>query len=134
MASTAPLTNDEIELCMIHLSYQRNTGVTQNLGGTVANELLFLAYTRLQALLPGVACDKVRQILGYLEGLWVLKYGASARLAVDEVGEIKIRQREIAQINSQYRDWQSKLSAITGAPVNVTGDFSYGRGLNVPTG
>jgi len=128
------LTQDEIELMLIHLGYQRNTGVTQSLGGTVANELLFLAQDRLNALLPGSGADKARQILGYLEALWVLKFGASARLAVNEVGEIKINKDEIKQINSQYRDWQAKLSAITGAPVNVTGDFSYGRGLNVPVG
>jgi hypothetical protein len=116
------LTADKRRQVMQYLGYPNVTSSGQPWPS------LFPTYYTLDHIDAG-AEDDIRRLLGVLRATEEQMFEAQTRLQVKRVGEIELRTDEFERLRASYNDWVSRLSGITGIPVNQT---SASSSLNIP--
>lgn len=116
------LTADERRQVMQYLGYPNVTSSGQPWPA------LFPTYYTLDHVDAG-AEDDIRRLLGVLRATEEQMFEAQTRLQVKRVGEIELRTDEFERLRASYNDWVSRLSGITGIPMNQT---SASSSINIP--
>lgn len=111
------LTDQEKERARYHLGYPEVQALTSLTFG-VARPLqtLFLVEQALNYLLP-VAEDRVRQILGVMDGVECRLIAAQDRLAAKRIDNLELRDDEPSQLEAEYRRWGYRLADTLGVPI-----------------
>ena len=111
------LTDQEKERARDHLGYPEVQALTALTFG-VARPLqtLFLVEQALNSLLP-VAENRVRSILGVLDGVECRLIAAQDRLAAKRIDNLELRDDEPAQLEAEYRRWGYRLADTLGVPI-----------------
>jgi hypothetical protein len=79
-------------------------------------QTLFLLESAMNLILP-VAEDKVRQLLGVLDGIECRLIDAQDRLAAKSVDTLTMRPDETAALEEEYRRWANRLADVLGVPL-----------------
>ena len=111
------LTDQEKERARYHLGYPEVQALTALTFG-VARPLqtLFLVEQALNSLLP-VAENRVRSILGVLDGVECRLIAAQDRLAAKRIDNLELRDDEPSQLEAEYRRWGYRLADTLGVPI-----------------
>lgn len=125
------LSDAEIQRALYHLGYP-----AQDLGAVLAQG----NPTLVQAIWPAEGALRhlresaegiVRTLLDRLDTTEGQMLEAQERLAASAVGDIELRSNEVALLEESYRGWVTRLSSVTGAPVNPSSPKSDGRSICV---
>lgn len=115
---TNQLTDDEKVRTRHHLGFMNVSAVaTFVLGVPGAVDAGFIIERAMTLVLPE-ALPQYRKILGFLDQTEQQKIDDQELLAVDKVGDINIRQKEMEQLSQAYRYWQGRLANMLGVMVN----------------
>jgi hypothetical protein len=126
-----PLTEQEKVRTRDHMGYLNVVDVqTFVLGTPAAVETQFLIEGAMNKVLEH-ALPLFRQILAKCDLILEQKVDDLENLAVDELGDIKLRKDEQARLDDQYDYWVAKLENMLGVPRNPFDKTRMGRGINV---
>jgi hypothetical protein len=131
----AVLSDPEKNRIRYHTGYLVTTMVASvQLGFPRATQPMFLVEQAMN-LIPDDAIGLIRERVAILDSTETRMVQAQARLAADQLGNLKIREKEILQLRGEYRYWAQTLADLLGVPLN-TYSFRFrglgGGGLNIP--
>ena len=122
------LTPDERARTKYHLGYLGvNHAASMSFGMPRPIQTLFLVETSMNNLEPAFE-PKVRQILGVLDNIECQLVAAQPRLAAQELGDIKLRDKEPDLLEDEYFRWGGRLADILGVPFYAYSNRYRGRG------
>lgn len=111
------LTQEEKARARYHLGYMGvQSAASLAFGIPRPQQTLFLVESALQLLQPEFD-DKVRQILGIMDGVECRLQAAQDRLAAKRIDQLELRDDEPSQLEAEYRRWGYRLADILGVPV-----------------
>jgi len=111
-----PLTVAERERVRYHLGYPNvHPAAALTYGMVKPVQTLFLVESSIDKLLEDTV-DRVRRILGIMDGIETKLTEAQDRLAANSLGDIQLRESEPDQLEREYMRWGMRLSDILGAP------------------
>ena len=111
------LTDDEKARAKYHLGYLGAAPAASiTFGMARPIQTLFLVDSALNNLLPAFD-DKVRQILGVMDGVECRLVEAQDRLAAKQIDSLTLRDDEPTQLEAEYRRWGYRLADLLGVPV-----------------
>jgi hypothetical protein len=111
------LTDEEKARAKYHLGYLGAAPAASiTFGMARPIQTLFLVETALSNLLPAFD-DKVRQILGVMDGVECRLVEAQDRLAAKRIDNLELRDDEPTQLEAEYRRWGYRLADLLGCPV-----------------
>ena len=111
------LTDQEKERARYHLGYpevQPAASITFGIPRPI--QTAFLVESALNLLLP-VAEDRVRSILGVMDGIECRLIDAQDRLAAKQIDQLTLRDDEPSQLEAEYRRWGYRLADTLGVPI-----------------
>ena len=110
------LTEEERQKVRYHLGYMSVTAAVQiTYGVAKPAQTLFLVELAMNNLMP-VAVDKVRQIVGILDGIECRLVDAQERLAASAIEQLKMRADETDALEREYYRWGGRLADLLGVP------------------
>lgn len=125
----SPLTEEEKERVRYHMGYMATSfgstmeGASIQFGIPRPVQTVFLLEEAIQILLTNpFAVDRVRKILQTLDDLEARLQNAACMLAVEQLGEIKLRSAEPGRtftdlIEREYVRWGRRLADVLGVPL-----------------
>jgi hypothetical protein len=123
------LTDDERQRVRYHLGYMSVTAAVQiTYGIAKPAQTLFLVELAMNNLM-GVAEDKVRQILGIMDGIECRLVDAQDRFLAESIDQLKLRDNEPDKLEAEYRRWGGRLADTLGVPFYAYSD-RYKQGAN----
>ena len=78
-------------------------------------QTLFLVELAMNNLM-GVAEDKVRQIIGIMDGIECRLVDAQDRFAAESIEQLKLRDNEPEKLEGEYYRWGGRLADTLGVP------------------
>lgn len=123
------LTDSEKERVRYHLGYpevQPAASITFGIPRPI--QTAFLVESAMNLLLP-VAEDRVRSIVGVLDGIECRLIDAQDRLAAKRIDSLELRDDEPSQLEAEYQRWGFRLADTLGVPVYAY-STKYRRGGN----
>jgi hypothetical protein len=110
------LTEEERQKVRYHLGYMSVTAAVQiTYGVAKPAQTLFLVELAMNNLMP-VAEDKVRQLIGILDGIECRLVDAQERLAASSIDQLKMRADEPDALEHEYYRWGGRLADTLGVP------------------
>lgn len=110
------LTPEERQQVRYHLGYnsaQPAAAITMGIPRPI--QTLFLVEAAMNYILP-VAEDKVRQILGIMDGIECRLVDAQDRLAAKSLDNLTMRVDETDALEAEYYRWGGRLADTLGVP------------------
>lgn len=123
------LTDSEKERVRYHLGYpevQPAASITFGIPRPI--QTAFLVESAMNLLLP-VAEDRVRSIVGVMDGIECRLIDAQDRLAAKRIDQLELRDDEPSQLENEYQRWGFRLADTLGVPVYAY-STKYRRGGN----
>lgn len=127
-----PLSETERASVRHHMGYL-NVGemYTFVLGTPAAVETTFVIEGAMDRVLE-VALPRFRQILGILDAIEAQRVDDLELMAINQLGDIQVNQKEQNQLLRTYDDWVAALANMLGVPRNPFDKRLGGaRGVNV---
>jgi len=110
------LNDSERERTRYHLGYLSvGTAAALSFGEPRPIQTLFLVDLAMDRLLVASE-DRVRRILGVMDGIEEKLIAAQDRLAADKLDELVLRKTEPEELETEYVRWGGRLADILGAP------------------
>lgn len=79
-------------------------------------QTLFLVEEAMTMLME-TGVNRIRRVLGIMDGIEVKLVEAQDRLAADALGDLKIRAQETEMLEKEYQRWGWRLADILGVPI-----------------
>lgn len=111
------LTDQEKERVRYHLGYpevQPAASITFGIPRPI--QTMFLVESAMNYLMP-VAEDRVRSIIGVMDGVECRLIEAQDRLAAKRIDSLELRDDEPSQLETEYQRWGFRLADTLGVPV-----------------
>lgn len=111
------LNEAEKERARYHLGYPEIQGAASiQFGIPRPIQTAFLVEHALNNII-GAAEDRVRRILGVMDGIEDQLTDAQPRLAAEKMDELTIRKDEADALEREYVRWGSRLADVLGVPI-----------------
>jgi len=111
------LNDSEKERVRYHLGYiEVQPAASIQLGIPRPIQTVFLVEQAMNNVI-GAAEDRVRRILGVMDGIEDQLVDAQPRLAAEKLDELTIRKDETDALDREYVRWGSRLADILGVPI-----------------
>jgi hypothetical protein len=129
----AVFTDEEKVRIRHHLGYLGvQTASTFILGVPAAVQTSFILEGAMDRVIEAAA-PQVRRHLTILDGLEAQMVDDAELMAVDQIGDIRVNQKEQMQLESKYDYWRRSLANLFGTVPNPYDQrFAGGNGVNVP--
>lgn len=110
------LTQEERQQVRYHLGYLSvSPAVALNFGLPRPVQTLFLVEQAMDSIMP-VAENKIRQIIGILDGIECRLVDAQTRLAAASLDNLTMRRDEPDALEGEYYRWGGRLADTLGVP------------------
>ena len=120
-------TDEEKQRIRYHTGYPSvQSAAALSFGVVKPLQTLFLLESAMNLILP-VAENKVRSILGILDGIECRLVDAQDRLAAKSVDTLTMRPDETPALEQEYRRWAYRLADIMGVPL-----YGYSQRFKLP--
>jgi hypothetical protein len=111
------LTVEEKQRTRYHTGYPSvQSAAALSYGMVKPLQTLFLLESAMNLILPA-AEDKLRSILGILDGIECRLVDAQDRMAAKSVDNLTMRPDETAALEEEYRRWANRLADVLGVPL-----------------
>ncbi len=110
-------TDPEKERIRYHLGYvEVQPAASIQFGVPRPIQTIFLVETAMNNILQ-VAEDRVRRIVGVMDGVEEQLIDAQARLAATQLDELHLREDEPDKLEKEYVRWGCRLADVLGVPI-----------------
>lgn len=110
------LTDEERQKVRYHLGYLSVApAASLNFGMPRPIQTIFLVELAMDNILP-VAIDKIRQIVGIMDGIECRLVDAQDRLSATSLDNLSLRRDETDALEAEYYRWGGRLADTLGVP------------------